>query len=192
MHSRMMYRLFLGLLLLVLQSSRVLSQVYTSSGSTGKDGALSFPNAHPGDTIMFDPASYNPPLDPAGDGVFNFTTVNIPTGVTVKLSGQILHGPVYWRATGDVDIEGTLDLSGGVGAPETNLTALRTPAIPGAGGYAGGVGGSVSRNSPPEPGLGPQGGTTSPPDTCPGAGGLGANSLLVPLFGFWCKLCQGG
>jgi hypothetical protein len=184
MHSRRITWLFFSISLVLSQSSVVLSQIYTSSGSTGSDGALSFPNAKPGDIIIFNPASFSPPLDPSHDGIFNFTTINIPAGVTVKLSGQILPVPVYWLASGNVDIEGTLDLSGGDGAAATTLVALRTASIPGSGGYPGGVGGFVNTGDPSQPGLGPQGGAAGNPGvSCPVDGALGANLLLVPLFG---------
>src|SRR5271170_3944405 len=96
MNRHVITKLSFGSLLLALQSTLVLSQAYPGSGSTGSDGALAFPNAKTGDIILFDPATYKPPLDPVGDGVFNFTTISIPAGVTVRLSGQVLHGPVYW------------------------------------------------------------------------------------------------
>ena len=182
MHSRRITWLFLSISLALSQASVALSQIYTSSGSTGSDGALSFPNAKPGDVIIFNPASFSPPLDPSHDGIFNFTTINIPTGVTVKLSGQILPGPIFWLASGNVDIEGTVDLSGANGVVATNQVAQRIPSIPGAGGYAGGTGGMFGGGDPAEPGLGPQGGIASG-GGCAGSGGFGANTLLVPLFG---------
>jgi hypothetical protein len=36
------------------------------------------------------------------DGVFNFTTVDIPAGVTVTFSKNTTNTPVYILATGDV------------------------------------------------------------------------------------------
>ncbi len=158
-----------------------------SSGSTGSDGALSFPTAQPGQTIIFDPTTFNPPLNPAHDNIFNFTTITIPTGVTIKLSAQNLGGPVYWLASGAVDIEGTLDLSGSPGYPPANLIAQRTPSIPGPGGFPGGVGGNGGPTStyPVEAGRGPGGGIT-----CLSGGsyfGVGGaftgNQFLVPLIG---------
>ncbi len=158
-----------------------------TSGSTGADGALAFPNAKPGDVILFDPSTFNPPLDPEHDNIYNFTTINIPAGVTVKLSGKILTGPVVWLATLAVDIEGTLDLSGNGGHPRTTISSLRLPATPGPGGYPGGVGGNTSGSLPAEPGLGPAGGaaaTNSGGCTAFGqGGGFTGNSFLVPLFG---------
>src|SRR5450755_1106851 len=70
-----------------------------SSGSTGSDGALTFNT--PG-TYVFDPKTYNPPLDPSGDNVFNFTTITIASGVTVRLTGSVINGPVVWLASGTV------------------------------------------------------------------------------------------
>src|SRR5262245_46728624 len=76
-----------------------------NSGSNGSDGALNLTT--PG-TIIFDPKSFTPPLNPAGDNVFNFTTINIGPGVTVKLSSKVFSGPVYWLAQGAVTINGTI------------------------------------------------------------------------------------
>lgn len=143
-----------------------------SSGSNGSDGALNLTT--PG-TVLFDPKSFNPPLDPDGDNVFHFTTINIAAGVTVKLSGKILTRPVFWLATGAVTIDGVLDLSGEVGHHRSNASSVRTPSVPGAGGYPGGVGGNVSH--PAQPGNGPGGGA-------PGEGGtFSGNAFLVPLVG---------
>src|SRR5713101_355998 len=90
-----------------------------NSGSNGSDGALNLTT--PG-TIIFDPKSFNPPLNPAGDNIFNFTTINIAAGVTVKLTSKVLTGPIYWLATGDVTIAGTIDLSGEKGHDTTTST----------------------------------------------------------------------
>src|SRR5258708_38441975 len=67
-----------------------------SSGSNGSDGALNLTT--PG-TIVFDPRSFNPALDPDGDNVYPFTTINIAAGVTVKLSATYLNGPGFWLAS---------------------------------------------------------------------------------------------
>jgi len=52
-----------------------------NSGSTGADGPLNL--ITPG-TIVFDPTALG--IDTDGDNVFNFTTINIGAGVTVKLT----------------------------------------------------------------------------------------------------------
>jgi hypothetical protein len=157
------------------------------SGSTGSDGALIFQAPNPGQTItvIFNPASFTPPLDPAHDNIFNFTTITIPAGVTVQLvTGTLASGPVVWLATGAVDIEGTLDLSGATGHPPTNpaIQTLRVPAAPGPGGYTGGVGGNGGTLAT-EPGLGPGGGAAGGFNGCGGGGAFTGNSFLVPLFG---------
>ena len=146
-----------------------------SSGSTGSDGALSFTS--PG-TYIFDPKKFSPPLNPANDGVFNFTTITIASGVTVKLIGSVLNTPVAWLAQGAVKIDGIMDLSGQDGFIATNTTQ-RTTTIPGSGGYGGGYP-AVGAN-PAGAGLGPAGGASI---GCPGGdGGNTSNQFLVPLTG---------
>src|SRR5258708_17794689 len=92
--------------------------------------------------IVFDPKSFNPALNPAGDNVYNFTTINIASGVTVKLTSKVLSGPVYWLAQGAVTIGGVIDLAGESGPNSTNNQSERVPAAGGAGGYSGGLGGN--------------------------------------------------
>jgi hypothetical protein len=132
---------------------------------------------------VFDPKTFTPPLDPAGDNIFNFTTITIAAGVTVKLTGDVLNGPVVWLAQGAVTINGTIDLSGQNGFIASNTTQ-RTITIPGAGGYGGGYP-AVGAN-PAGAGLGPAGGGTST-STCnnsnAGYGGFTGNQFLVPLVG---------
>lgn len=138
-----------------------------NSGSTGADGALSYTT--PG-TYYFDPNSLG--LNPAIQNVFNFTTINIASGVTVKLSSKVLNGPVYWLAQGDVTINGTIDLSGEAGQDATTLASLRVPGAGGAGGYSIGVGGVVASGLPgAEPGNGPGGGAAPTGGYTAGGGG---------------------
>src|SRR5215470_6351874 len=96
------------LLALVLIASAQAQQTQTfTSGSTGADGALDYSVILPsGGVAVFDPTKFNPPLNPAGDNIFNFTSINIPGNVTVRLSGRVLKGPVFWLASGDVTING--------------------------------------------------------------------------------------
>lgn len=159
-------------------------------GSTGKDGALDYSQFPPG-TYVFDPSKFIPPLDPTGDNIFNFTTINIPSGITVVLSGRVLHGPVFWLTTGDVYINGVINLSGENGAVQSFNLDQSARAQPGAGGFSGGSGGkcdpaSTSPQPLALPGDGPQGGAAG---TCPqssasaGAGGFQANDSLIPLVG---------
>jgi hypothetical protein len=150
-----------------------------SSGSNGSDGALNLTT--PG-TVLFDPKSFSPPLDPDGDNVFHFTTINIAAGVTVKLSGKIFTRPVFWLATGAVSINGVLDLNGEDGHPRTFLSSVRAPSVPGAGGYSGGAGGRDA-STPAQPGNGPGGGAVYPTAGPLIGGTFTGNAFLVPLVG---------
>jgi hypothetical protein len=141
------------------------------SGSTGADGPLTYTT--PG-TYVFDPKKFTPPLNPAGDNVFHFTTITIAAGVTVRLPGDVLNGSVVWLAKNEVKIDGTVDLSGQNAFVASNTTQ-RTMTIPGAGGYAGGYPGLGSY--PSGPGLGPTAGSGN----C--AGGFNSNQFGVPLIG---------
>lgn len=160
-----------------------------NSGSNGSDGALVLTT--PG-TILFDPTTFVPPLDPDGDNIYHFTTIQVGAGVTVRLSGRVLNGPVFWLASGNVQIDGIIDLDGeggATGSPPVN-NAAREPAQSGAGGFPGGVG-QVAGAFPSswQPGFGPGGAT----GLLGGTHGRGAsyatglapygNVFLVPLVG---------
>ena len=68
--------------------------------------------------------------------VYHFTTIDIPAGVTVKMAGPMLNmRPVYWLASGDVNIGGVIDLDGEDGA----LANTHRLSMPGPGGYPGGA-----------------------------------------------------
>ncbi len=126
-----------------------------TSGSTGADGAY-----NPTVSGDFDPVALG--LNAAGDNVFNFTTINIPAGVTIKLrASKLRNQPVVWLATGDVTITGVLDLTGANPASlnsdsPVQVATNRVLPEPGPGGYTGGLGsrGGVG----PQPGAGPGGG----------------------------------
>jgi hypothetical protein len=123
---------------------------WAGSGSTGADGELIL--TEPG-TVIFDPRTFNPPLNPSGNNIYQFTSIYIGGGVTVKLSSSMLNGPVFWLAQGPVEIDGAIDLSAGDGD--------HASALAGTGGYPGGLPGS--------PGYGPI--------------GFVPNVFLVPLVG---------
>ncbi len=152
------------------------------SGSTGADGP-------------FNPTS-NVELQLPPDGVFNFTTVNIPAGVTVTFKKNSANTPVYILATGDVLIQGTIRVDG----ISTTSTTGTSPGKGGPGGYDGGYGGSTGL--PGGRGLGPGGGGGGPSSsyTNGGGGGFGTaggtsgslhgaggstygNANLIPLIG---------
>lgn len=170
-----------GLLLILMLAfivPRVEAQVFNSS-SDGSDGIFS-PSGPPGTVVLLDPSQFRGTQVAAN--IFNFTTVTIPSGVTVRLSGSSLNGPVYWLAQGDVDIEGTIDLSGGKGHARSSDPFYRVPSEPGSGGYPGGVGGSQFQAA--TAGSGPGGGVAAGTLDGFGRGGtFSGNQFLIPLIG---------
>lgn len=137
------------------------------SGSTGVDGDFS-PAV---DTVL--------PLPP--DGVFNFTNVNIPVGVTVTFSKNTLNTPVTILASGDVVIAGTLHVNGAWSTPvgaagDGNIGDDGLPGQGGPGGHAGGAGGEVGNGhggSGQGPGAGQGGRYYSRGGSGSGGGGAG-------------------
>lgn len=166
----------LQLSLILLSSAAMFAQSF-NSGSTGVDGPLNLTT--PG-TITFDPGTISG--HHTGDSTFNFTTINIGSGVTVKLSSQLINGPVFWLAQGAVTIAGVVDLSGDAGGPSSEVPSGRVPNYAGAGGYSGGLSGNQATTNPTA-GNGPGGGKGA----VSGAGKVGAtftaNQFLVPLIG---------
>jgi len=151
-----------------------------SSGSDGSDGALNI--TAPGVTYL-DPVAMK--INPKGDNVFNFTTIKIAAGSTLKISEAKVHGPVYFLATGDVVINGSIDLRGDNSIGATQTAAEQIPAYAGSGGYSGGLGGiHADANHQALPGNGPGGGSAGDVNTPYGtAGTFTANRFLVPLVG---------
>ena len=169
------------------------------SGSTGADGA-------------FSPAT-SQTVDLPGDGVFNYTTVNIPPGITITYNRNDANTPVIILAQGDVVIDGTIDVSGTDGTSihdGGNPSYYLGPVPGGPGGYDGGRGGIGQIGTNPHTsggnGRGPGGGLGGEAnlgDECGGGGGgFGGNgesgigdcsgsmggtayggSKLVPLIG---------
>ena len=168
------------------------------SGSTGADGALA--------------PSVSTELALPEDGVFNFTSVDIPEGVTLSFAKNSTNTPVVLLVSGDVSIAGSILLSAtnsaDVGAAGDG--AVGDDGLPGEGGPGGYDGG---RGGPPQgdylggsghgPGAGGQGvlssgyrghGGGGSFGTPAGSGHFGSNyygvpgdvygsSLLLPLIG---------
>lgn len=121
------------------------------SGSTGADGAFA-PTVN---TQIILPPS----------GVLNYTSVNIPAGVTVTFRRNALNTPVYLLASGDVTVAGTINLDGTAAAPVGTagnglLADDGNPGTGGPGGFDGGRGGARSEALTPAvirggAGLGP-------------------------------------
>lgn len=99
-----------------------ISQAAFVSGSTGADGA------------------FNPTVSVAvqipESGVLNYGTVTIPTGVTVTFKKNTQNTPVTILATGDVTVNGAIDVSGAAGN-------YIIPGAAGPGGFDGGQGGAA-------------------------------------------------
>jgi len=132
------------------------------SGSTGVDGVLA--------------PTVNTQLQLPADGIFNYTSINIPSGVTVTFLRNTTNTPVTLLVSGDVNIAGTVDISGQPGfasgsAGDGNTGDDGLPGVGGPGGFDGGRGGVALTQILGSSGLGP------------GGGGLarGANSFSVVL-----------
>jgi hypothetical protein len=92
------------------------------------------------------------------NGIWNFTSINVPAGITVNFKKNAGNTPVRWLATEQVTINGTLSVNGEVGA---NSLPLGEVAEGGPGGFAGGRGALRQDNSGTfvgSPGQGPGGG----------------------------------
>jgi hypothetical protein len=133
-----------------------------SSGSTGADGA-------------FAPTTSQTIVVPAS-GVFNYTTITIPSSVQITYIGNSANTPLTILATGDVQISGGIHLDGQTGSG-TGFGGL--------GGPGGGRGGNGGVNfTAGTIGDGPGGGkggalTVGPPQSC-SSGGAGGGGFQVP------------
>lgn len=132
-------------------------------------------------------------LDMPPDGIFNATTINVAAGATLKFNRNALNTPVYLLATGDITIDGIIDVSGlppvqgillgGAGGPggfDGGTPGFGVDVPPGAGfGPGAGLGGTVG--SVTAAGRGAYG--TVPVSGRPTDGSPYGSSLLVPLVG---------
>ena len=141
-----------GLILLVLYTALpAYAQSTFNSGSTGADGAFA-PTANQTVTLP-------------DSGVFNFTTINIPTGVTITFTHNAKNTPVTMLASGDVTINGTITLDGGAASSQG-------PGVGGPGGFNGG-----------EVGFGVDGFTAGITGDGPGGGGGGSGTTSGQVGG---------
>ncbi|MEN9676397.1 MAG: hypothetical protein RIS76_2293 [Verrucomicrobiota bacterium] len=155
-----------------------------SSGSTGADGPLNVTS----NTVVQLPA----------DGVLNYTTITVGVSNSLTFKRNVLNTPVYLLATGDVVIDGSINVNGGTGS-----VAPLSGGLGGPGGFDGGAGGFTSADNvlPGGAGMGPGGGLPGPGGNYnfngAGAGAYGArppaanaldgvaygSRLLIPLVG---------
>ena len=124
-------------MLAFLAATNGIGQVF-NSGSTGADGALIVTNA----------VTLNLPAN----GVFNFTTISVSAAGVLNFNTNALNTPVYLLATGDVNVAGTIDVSG-----YSSVGVL--PGAGGPGGFEGGFGGyGIGATTQAGDGKGPGGG----------------------------------
>jgi len=136
------------------------------SGSTGADGDF----APTSDTTVTLPA----------DGILNYNSINIPTGVTVRFARNAANTPVYLLVKGDATIAGAIDVSGGTSADngtagDGNLNDDGMPGHGGPGGYDGGAGGYS---------VGPTAGLVTRGGNGQGPGGGQGNDYLNSCYGY--------
>jgi hypothetical protein len=141
---------------LLLTATAAYAQNNFSSGSTGADGA-------------FAPTTSQSIAVPAS-GTFNFTTVNIPSGVTITFTRNATNKPLTILASGDVVIAGIINIDG-QSATTNGVGALGGPG--GSNGGAGGYGFDQSFSGVPGDGLGGGGGGIGNTTGVAGAGGGG-------------------
>jgi hypothetical protein len=125
-----------------------------NSGSTGADGAFA--------------PSANQTISVPASGVFNFTTVNVPAGVTITFTPNSLNTPLTILSTGSVTVAGSLVVNG------QSATTTGPGGTGGPGGFSGGLGGFGLPNYSGNPGSGPGSGTAGKKGTTYGQGGGGA------------------
>jgi hypothetical protein len=161
----------IALLLMLIAGAPALAQTF-NSGSTGADGAF---NPTAATTLTLPP-----------DGVFNFTTITIPSGVTVKFARNSSNTPVTLLASGNVTINGIIDVSGANGgAALIGATAVSgNGGLGGVGGFDGGNGatGFISTTGGSGQGPGGSGGSIGQPFALGGGAG-GAGSLVAGATG---------
>jgi hypothetical protein len=143
------------------------------SGSTGADGAFSPTAGAPGTTTTVTlPAR-----------TYHFTTITIPSNVTVQFTRSPGNPPVVLLATGDVRIEGRITVAG------TNGNSNGVGGTGGPGGFNGGNGAFGTQTTRGSSGEGPGGGgggfsLTATVGSWAGAGGGYATSGNAPATSF--------
>src|SRR5438132_40450 len=110
-----------------------------NSGSNGSDGAF-----NPTTNTVINMADHP-------NGIYQYTSVNIPSGVTVTFILNANNTPVVWLVQNDCFINGTVDVSGQTVDWDTSQGGTGGP-----GGYRGGNGQAAA--NPSSTGSGPGGG----------------------------------
>jgi len=194
-------RLALMLLMLIAVSALPATAQFVS-GSDGSDGTITFalPSGQSSWTFQMDPRTVcqmsgvtcslgaGAQLDPNGDNIYHFGSVTVNTNVTVHLRASRLRhtGAVIWLATGDVTINGTVDLNGAAGHVGGQTTPVRSPSEPGPGGFPGGAGAKPGDGA--QRGAGPGGGVVADNSSHGCSAGHVVAAIGGPLF----TRCTGG
>ena len=155
------------------------AQAQVNSGSNGSDGAF-----NPTSSTVINMADHP-------NGIYQYTYVNIPSGVMVTFIPNANNTPVTWLVQGNCVINGTVEMCGAMpfGTAYPSYPAYQSGGIGGPGGGAGGNGGNN-----PTSGQGPGGGSVPAGSAGYGttgwsrwgsgqAGNVYGNSSLIPLLG---------
>ncbi len=84
--------------------------------------------------------AFDPTVNPTylSPGVHSYTTITVPAGVTVYVAGAgALSGTLDLEATGAIEIDGTIDVSGGSGTQNTITSQSTQSGRAGGGGFTG-------------------------------------------------------
>ena len=143
-----------------------------NSGSDGSLGALV--------------VTTNTTLTTPTNGVFNYTTITVSNGATLRFTRNALNTPVHLLATGDVTINGTIDVSGSQG--NTFVGGVGGPGgfnggDPGTGGYGPGAGKPGDNSQNPSGAGGGSYATVGPNSATTNKGSTYGSRLVVPLTG---------
>lgn len=169
-----------ALLLTVVAPHLVHAQNFTS-GSDGSYGAMNI--------------TTNTTLALPADGIFHCTTITVAQGATLTFTRNALNTPVHLLATGDVLINGSIDVSAG---PPADGNGRLVGGSGGPGGFDGGPSGFISTGNTRQAGSGqgPGGGkrdainangsgsyATKGTTARAANGATYGNALLIPLIG---------
>ena len=163
-----------------------LASAQFSVGSTGANGVFP-PGALPegtteivldlrDGTLTFNPSGSQTVIQatPSGgfaDGFLNFSSVNVPEGVTLRFVNNLANTPVTMLSQTDVSIAGVIDLSGKPGR-DGGEGGNNGGGEPGPGGFRGGNGELLEGNDRAGTGFGPGGGRGATTSNG-GSGGVG-------------------
>src|SRR5262245_2915588 len=165
---RVWVRLSLTFIFLTLASLTSQAQPTFNSGSTGADGP-------------FEP-TMSQTITPPPSGVFNYTKVNIPGGVTITYRRNAGNTPVVILASENVTINGSIFIRGESGSRNPGFSLRTRGGSGGPAGYDGGGGGNsgteLYRNGASGDGPGGGGGGKSAGGTA--IGGAGGGGHIAP------------